>query len=76
MVSVASGGQGCYRTKQLLTKAGHPGGDVAQHRWRIVVARPFDFFPRPAAESAPSSGVAVTCWCSSSRKSNRAIGPT
>lgn len=43
---------------------------LLQHCWRIVVARPFDFSGQQQSRSFIR--VAVTCWCSSSRKSNRA----
>ena len=54
MGGVACHGNGRHRAKQLLAESGHLRGHVAQHRWRIVVARPGDFLP-PKQQGRPFS---------------------
>ncbi len=73
MVNVASGGQGCYQTKQLLTKA-IPA--VTLHSTVVHSSCPPLRFFRAQQRVARANQGRRYCWCSSSRKSNRAIGPT
>ena len=62
--------------EQLLVVGGHALRHAGEDGRRVEGARACGCARRPGGPSRPSATLFATCWCSSSRRSRRACGPT